>query len=265
MALPRSTLCNIEYPYLFPAPPTPKRVDEYLNGSTGEDSNTITPESGSPETQDFKVVHEQSWLYHLSEIAMLRLSNRLNHTFYEHRHTSWAAMNLLTMMTAAWNYEKELQQWQASLPSAISWFKALPDPATITELQLLTWSRYSSIRLRLYRPFLYRLAHPQEQDWPLKDALRQFAEKAVLTSLEPLWAVGLRHRAASTWYKCREAAVSALVLLCARKIGLLASMRVEERAGEMVRLCVAHLRYWEGESGDVKRARRVIEEMDASY
>ncbi|GJN83054.1 hypothetical protein PLIIFM63780_006600 [Purpureocillium lilacinum] len=266
--LPRSGLHNIDYPYQFPSPPTPKSVDGLndtdqasMPGSSSATANSSP--AGVAETQDFKELHEHSWFYYLSEISLLRLSSRVNHAFYVEPPPSWGKMNLLNMMNAAWDFEAQLRQWQASLPHAICCFDVPRGDtlASVTRLQLATWSRCASIKLHLYRPFLYRFALMQEQDWPLRDALRQLAERAVLLSLDPLFSVGLRHRHAGAWFKCRETAARALVVLCARRIGLLEEMGCAERAGEVLDLCMAHLRYWEGEAGDVRLARRTLEAM----
>ncbi|KAL3961217.1 hypothetical protein ACCO45_002740 [Purpureocillium lilacinum] len=148
--LPRSGLHNIDYPYQFPSPPTPKSVDGLndtdqasMPGSSSATANSSP--AGVAETQDFKELHEHSWFYYLSEISLLRLSSRVNHAFYVEPPPSWGKMNLLNMMNAAWDFEAQLRQWQASLPHAICCFD-----------------------LHLYRPFLYRFALMQEQDWPLR-------------------------------------------------------------------------------------------------
>lgn len=173
-------------------------------------------------------------------------------------------MNLLDMMSLAWDFEKQLQQWQDVLPIAISCFGTL-ELTSVTELQLATWSSCASIKLRLYRPFLYRLACGQERDLVLIDALRALAKGAVLVCLDPLHTVGLRHRHAGAWYKCRETAVRALLLLCARKHGLTERMAVEGRVDEMLAISVAHLRYWEAEAEDLKVARQFIERLMSRY
>ncbi|UNI23798.1 C6 zinc finger, variant 2 [Purpureocillium takamizusanense] len=272
--LPRSGLHSIDYPYQFPSPPTPKSVDG-LNDSEppsmpGSSTRTGTANSspgGVGATQDFKELHEHSWFYYLSEISLLRLSSRVNHAFYVEPPASWARMNLLTMMTTAWDFEAQLRQWQAGLPAAICCFD-VPDRAaaasstttTVTRLQLATWSRCASIKLRLYRPFLYRFALMHEQDWPLRDALRALAERAVRLSLDALFSVGLRHRHAGAWFKCRETAARALVIVCATRIGLVEEMGCAGRARDALDLCLAHLRYWEGEAGDVRLARRTLQD-----
>ena len=211
---------------------------------------------------DFTTLHEHSWFHYLSDISLLRLSSRVNHAFYTQSPSSWTSANLHDMMDTSWGFEKQLKRWQDTHPPAISCFDAPLDFSTVTELQLATWSRCASIKLRLYRPFLYRLAHGQTQDGQLSDPLRELAEKAVLTSLDPLFTLGLRHRHAGTWYQCREAAARALVVLCAKEIGLIERMGLKAQAQRMILDCTLHLLHWEAEADDLRLARHVIERTD---
>lgn len=172
-------------------------------------------------------------------------------------------MNLLDMMNAAWDFEKQMERWQEALPRAISCFKRPLDLSTVNELQLASWLRCSNIKLRVYRPFLYRFAHRQEQDWPLNDPLRQLAGKAILLCLDPLFNIGLRHRHSGAWFRCRETISRALILICASKIGLLDSMGLEQHAHDTLDICLAHLRYWEAEAEDVRTAREALEIMSS--
>lgn len=267
--LPRSSLHNVDCSYPFPSPPASKnaegsRVRDRGTAFTPSSTTIESPAGSCRRTQQSGELHENSWFYYLSEISLLRLSSRVNHAFYTEGPASWTGLNLLDMITCACDFESQLQQWQGVLPPAISCFDATLDLAAVTELQLATWSRCASIRLHLYRPFLYRLANCQDQDWMLNSHLREFAEKAVSLSLNPLFTLGLRHRHAMTWYKCRETAVRALMILCAKNIGLVESMGVEDQAKAMVQICIEHLRYWESEADDLKLARELLEHIYSS-
>lgn len=213
------------------------------------------------EQQDFKTLHEHSWFSYLSNIALLRISSRVDDEFYTKPPSLWASMNLLDMANTAWDLEKQLLQWQHTLPSSISCFGEPVSLSTVTELQLATWLHCTSVRLRMYRPFLYRLALQQGHDWPLVDALKQFADKAVVLSLNPLHTLGLQHRHAGSWFRCRESASRVLILICARKIGLVSKMGLEQQVQDMLGICLAHLRFWEEEAEDIRRVRQVLEPM----
>lgn len=264
--LPRSGLYCVDYPYQFPSPPTPRSIDglqePYAMNAMGlYGSSDLLSGSGAAAGPGFKRLHEHSWFYYLSEIALLRISSRVNHEFYSNLPASWANMNLLDMVNVASGFEKQLIQWQHTLPPAISCFQESIDLETVTDLQLATWTRCASIKLRLYRPFLYRLALEQEQDCPLRSTLTQLAEKAVLLSLNPLFTLGLGHRHAASWFRCRETASRLMILICAMKIGLTAQMKLEHRQESMLKVCLTHLRLWEEEAEDIRLARKVLETM----
>ncbi|KID65286.1 Zn(2)-C6 fungal-type DNA-binding domain protein, partial [Metarhizium hybridum] len=264
--LPRSELGKMEYPYLFPSPPTPKSVDGLHDthdmGAVGMLAPTaLLSVDDAAEKQDFKTLHEHSWFSYLSNIALLRISSRVDDEFYTKPPSLWASMNLLDMANTAWDLEKQLLQWQHTLPSSISCFDETASLPTVTELQLATWLHCTSVRLRMYRPFLYRLALQQGHDWPLADSLKQFADKAVVLSLNPLHTLGLQHRHAGSWFRCRESASRVLILICARKIGLVSKMGLEQQVQDMLGICLAHLRFWEEEAEDIRRVRQVLEPM----
>lgn len=261
--LPRSSLHNIDYPYEFPSPPDLDESESsgYVPGTASAPSTvTATPTPGSlSEPQLVEELYKDSWFYYLSEISLLRLSSRVNHTFYSKPSSSWVNTNLLDMINDAWDFEKQIERWKEVLPSAIFCPINPPEFDTITELQLASWTRCANVKLRLYRPFLYRLASHNDQDLPLRDALQKLAESAVLVCLDPLFTLGLRHRHAGTWYQCRDSAARASMLIFAKKIGLIDRMGLGVRAETMIELCVAHLRYWEGEADDLRMARQIIE------
>ena len=266
-----SNLSDITYPYLFPSPPSPE-------DATGHLTSTARPENGSPQASEVLALHEQSWFYYLSEISLLRLSGRINDMFYCSDHRSWMKMNLTDMVNAVHDFELQLQQWYVShqtylesdnnhfsrrdsLPSVISCFDKPPESNSISELELNTWARYSSLQYRLYRPFIYRLAHSQSQDWPFRALLHTYAEKAVRNALDPLCTIGLGHRHAGAWYKCREAAGRSLVLIASMKIGLVEQMGQTDECNARLDLFVSHLRLWEKESLDLQLARQAVERM----
>lgn len=262
--LPRSALHTMDYPYQFPSPPTPKSVDglddnQYHSTSTSSAATTSSSSSHTADVQDFKELHEDSWFSYLSEISLSKLSNSVNQAFYTVPPSSWATMNLLDMITTACDFEKQIERWQETLPHTISCFNMSLDLSTVRELQLAPWLRSANIKLRVYRPFLYCLAHRRDQGWPVGDALRQLAQKAVLLCLDPLFNFGLKHRDAGTWFRCRETTCRALILICAGKIGLLQRMALEQHAQETLKVCIAHLRYWEAEADDIRLARQAIE------
>ncbi|KAG8410840.1 C6 zinc finger [Metarhizium acridum] len=264
--LPRSDLCKVEYPYQFPSPPTPKSVDGLHDTQDMNTVGMLAPTAllsvdDATEKRGFKTVHEHSWFYPLSNIALLRISSRVDHEFYTKPPSLWASMNLLDMANTAWDLEKQLLQWQHTLPSSMSCFSEPVSLSTVTELQLATWLQCTSVRLRLYRPFLYRLSLQQGNDWPLVETLKQFADKALVLSLNSLHTLGLQRRHAGAWFRCRESASRILILKCSEKIGLVSRMGLQQQARDVLGICLAHLRFWEDEAEDIRLVRQVLEQM----
>lgn len=265
--LPRSALYAADFPYLFPSPPTPKDVDglddrQYFDTSASSATTIVSSASShTVDIQDFKVIHENSWFNYLSEISLSKLSVSVDQAFYSGPASAWTSMDVLGMINTTHNFERQIEQWQETLPRAISCFSQPPNLSTISEFQLAPWLRSANIKLRLYRPFLYLLAHRRDQDWPMNDSLKQLAERAVLLSLDPLFNIGLRHRHAGAWLRCRETTCRALVIICAERIGLLRRMELEQHAQETLKMCIAHLRYWEAEAEDIRLARQALEMM----
>jgi hypothetical protein len=234
---------------------------QYLDTSACSAATTSSASSHTADIQDFKEIHEYSWFNYLSEISLSKLSVRVDQAFYSGPSSSWANMNVLDMIETACTFEKQIKEWQETLPRAISCFNKPLNLTSVSEFQLAPWLRSANIKLRVYRPFLYCLAHKQDQNWPINDVIRQLAEKAVLICLDRLFNIGLRHRHAGSWLRCRETACRALTIICAKRIGLLQRMALEQQAQETLRVCIAHLRYWETEAEDISSARQVLEMM----
>jgi hypothetical protein len=57
--------------------------------------------------------------------------------------------------------------------------------------------------------------------------------------------------------------VSALLLLAARKTGILKQMNEEARSEDFIHLYLQYMRYWEDESADIKKAQHLIEALNS--
>ncbi|PTB36174.1 uncharacterized protein TrAFT101_000141 [Trichoderma asperellum] len=264
--LPRSALHALNFPYQFPSPPTPKSVDglddrQYFDTSASSATTVSSVSSHTVDIPDFKEIHENSWFNYLSELSLSKLSVRVDQAFYSGPPSAWASMDILDMISTARTFEKQIEQWQETLPGTISCFNKPLNLPTVSEFQLAPWLRSANIKLRVYRPFLYLLAHGQDRDWSINESLTQLAEKAVLICLDPLFNLGLRHRHAGAWLRCRDTACRAMILVCAARIGLLSRMALEQQAQEALKICIAHMRYWEAEAEDIRVARQALERM----
>ncbi|KAH6989274.1 hypothetical protein BKA56DRAFT_476894 [Ilyonectria sp. MPI-CAGE-AT-0026] len=270
--LPSSGLSTINYPHMFPSPPSadmlnvplPNSFDAFSSGTL----SAVSPQSTSTTSSDSvdqALLHEQSWFYYLTEISLLRLSHRIIKHFYTAENTSWLQTNVLDMINTAEEFETQLEGWKSSLPVSIRFWDSNLSPDKYTELHIMTWGRYTRLKKLLYRPFLYRFVHPQENDAVLRDVIQSYAEKCVHSCLDPIVTVGRLHRHHGSWFGCRETVVASLILLSAKKVGLIKSMDMEMQADYFLRSGIDHLKYWEDESPDIKLSRQIMEMMCAEY
>lgn len=116
--LPSSGLSAINYPHMFPSPPSadmlnvplPNSFDAFSSGTL----SAVSPQSTSTTSSDSvdqALLHEQSWFYYLTEISLLRLSHRIIKHFYTAENSSWLRTNVLDMINAAEEFETQLEGW----------------------------------------------------------------------------------------------------------------------------------------------------------
>ncbi|KAH7384711.1 hypothetical protein BKA64DRAFT_711831 [Cadophora sp. MPI-SDFR-AT-0126] len=262
--LPQSNLCKLDYPFLFPSPPS--------NGSPVESPASIP----SASSQRLEHAEEQSWFYYLSEIALRRIENRVINAFYIEDHQHWLHMDLSVMMSAAGDIENQMETWYASLPTSIQ-FDNRVHQAT-DELRFMTQGRSLLIRGLLYRPFLYYAIHSNRIriQGDLDTRLQVFVQKALTTSVACDASTVMTHRHHGTWYSLRESITNALMLLAAHTASLITfnlqpslNPQVEgiddnQRYAHTLRMCIEKLRYWEAEAPpDIALSRRIIEDLMA--
>lgn len=105
ISLPPSGLGKVNYPDIFPSPPTgnPGLIDE-----SGADAAIHQPDS-PPSTLTPEL--ENSWGYYLSDIAVRQITNRLINTFYRDSESSWLSVPIDRMIRVAEELELQLTQW----------------------------------------------------------------------------------------------------------------------------------------------------------
>lgn len=121
--LPQSELCKLEYPYLFPSPPSPASPVQNSESSlpTSTPGSTATPSSEAfsmASSSSYQREEEKSWFYYLSEIALRRIENHILNTFYRADHTSWRQMDVQDLISAATSIEDQLAIWYAHHPKS---------------------------------------------------------------------------------------------------------------------------------------------------
>lgn len=271
--LPQSDLCKLDYPFLFPSPPTPgspaaESPEDHQGQGPASTASTSTSSqllslAASTSTCASQRAEEQTWFYYLSEIALRRIENRILNAFYKDDHQHWLQMDLAIMVSAAEEIEAQMESWYASLPTSIRFDNNSDSdhlhraPAS-DELRYVTEGRSLLIRGLLYRPFLYYAIHVQANRWNPTTTLQGFVQKALVNCLAVNTGNAMTHRHHGTWYELREGVTTAMMLLAARAADLIPTTTVEGP----LQICVERLRYWEAEAlPDVARAREIIEEL----
>ena len=92
-----------------------------------------------------------------------------------------------------------------------------------------------------------------------RDFLRPLVRLHAATCSKLIRHWNVRHRHHGTWLMARQSFASALLLLAARKSGLLESP--EEQHEESVQSSLSTLRFWEIEAPDLKASRLILEDI----
>lgn len=278
--VPQSDLCKLDYPFLFPSPPTPASpADAPENHLHAHDlaSAASTPSQllSLASTCGSESSEEQTWFYYLSEIALRRIENRVLNAFYKEDPRHWVQMDLAVMISAAQEIESQMETWYASMPPSIRLDNDGHQPSD--ELRYATQGRNLLIRGLLYRPFLYYVIHAPEKvqaRWELATPLQDFVQKSLASCVDFNNDHALTHRHHGTWYTLREGISTAFMLLAAHAASIIAidfktpsSSQIEplsdsQRYASTLQIVMERLRYWEAEAPpDISRACGIIEEL----
>ena len=115
-------------------------------------------------------------------------------------------------------------------------------------------ARLSDFREKLYRPFLYLAVHLSPAD-PKQQALAPYLHRCIEACLAFLHRGTPRHRHHGTWYENRGMFLKSLLLVAVAKSGRV-QMPPSWRDG--TDLCIAGLKFWEGEAPDLRIARDTL-------
>ncbi|PYH84782.1 hypothetical protein BO82DRAFT_389805 [Aspergillus uvarum CBS 121591] len=269
-----SELATLAYPYMFPSPPSPATPAEAsqehssLALSTPLSSSSLQQMCQSSTFGTLQEVEEQSWYYYLSEIALRRIGNRVSHYFYKEDYESWSRMNVREAAAIAEDLEMQLDNWELTAPTqyrgGVAWEEK-------DELRCMIRGRYIDIKCLLYRPFLYYAIHHRTSDLESNQIIDTLAQKALKNILELTATVPFYHRNHGTWLSCRMVSTCALLLLGARKSGLIPAGNIlrdshwEGEFGHSFQTCLDILKYWESESPDIAKAREVIASLQDRF
>ena len=144
LSLPLSGLGDLEYPYLFPSPPTPSSPVQLPTDVVHAPTPLSNASQGSSASPTILLTspkaEEISWFYYLGEIAIRRIENRIINAFYQEDSSSWSHMNVDDMAAAAADFERQLQNWYVTSLSSIQVFAAAS-----TKAGYCTYSDMSSL------------------------------------------------------------------------------------------------------------------------
>ncbi len=264
LPLPQSTIADIDYPHMFPNPPS--HPTEGL-GLRQYDSDTLSfgwGDTGQSPNNNKVISEEKSWYYYLTEVALRRIGNRILNTFYRADHTSW--LNIKPLIPIAKEFEEQILVWSSNLPPAMQYDKnPTGDFSSNRELSWATWNRLLEMKAWLYQPFLYYAIHtsPTRALADLQDANQHAVFQSLVSAamdccISTFENRCLRHRHHGIWFDLRSIATASFTVIAAAKSG---NVKVEPEWEERIRTIIATLAFWEEEAADLVKTRGVLEEL----
>ncbi|OBT72838.1 hypothetical protein VF21_08307 [Pseudogymnoascus sp. 05NY08] len=256
LPLPQSGIASIEYPHLFPSPPSHSRNS---SGRTLHGSEMLSADPGLMHDSDKDLNEEKSWYYYLTEVALRRISNRILSTFYRQDHTNWT--NILPLIPIAKEFESQILVWSTNLPPAMQYDVNLTaEEGPSRELSWATGNRLLEMRSWLYQPFLYHAIHADSQTDHVREnpVLQSLVEAAMDCHLETVQKRCFRHRHHGIWFDIRAVVTAAFSVIAAAKSG---KVTVRQEWADHIPTVIGTLAFWENESPDLVRTRQVLERL----
>lgn len=235
-----SLLSQIDYAHPLPEPPT------------------NFPSVSDPQREEselaFETLQEKAWFFYLSDIIISRLGTRVLLNLYDNDFRSWNAHNLLYMIKAADEFERQLNEWRISLPDQIQFNDGIK---TNHELQFTMQARVMEVETWLYRPFLYYMIHQSSGEVP--ERVRQLAQKSIDSSIHWILHRHVRHRHHGSWFVGRLILSSAISILAAVK----AKMRLDSLDDwkEIMQEAISVMDFWADESPDFAVGSVVLQKL----
>ena len=257
LPLPQSTIADVDYPHMFPNPPS-YSVDGL--GLRLHNTDSVTFGSDTDLASNKVINEEKSWYYYLTEVALRRIGNRILNTFYRQDHTNW--LHITPLIPIAKEFEEQILVWSSNLPPAMQYEKSpTTNFSSARELSWATWSRLLEMKSWLYQPFLYYAIHCNEaQASELRDntILQSLVVAAVEVNIRTIEVRSLRHRHHGIWFDLRSIVTASFKVIAAARSG---NVKVEPEWEDHIRLVIANLAFWEDESVDLPKTRQVLEDL----
>lgn len=256
-----SGLVDLDYPHAFPSPPSHLDFVPAPNGSL----STLSVASMStmtfpppPRDQD-----ELTWFYYLGEIALRKLEIRIATTLSLPPRSTPTTLTPPELLTLAAEFSMQIELWRSCLPAVLHFPESPELPCSDERLQYLR-ARYWWNLSRLYRPFIYLLLHHRSAvaaaiDDDDRRRVADYATKALAIDAFFARSFVKEHRHHGAWLGLRAGAMTALVLLAARR----GACDMPRGWAQGVAVVKDALRMWEREAGDAKAMRMAIETVES--
>jgi hypothetical protein len=251
ISFPSSGLTKLNYTSHFPAPPiaTVTTSEEFYRMH----SDFVDATSPARIHNDFA----EGWYYYLADIAARRILQRVISSSYSGGVSGWLDVPVKSLLQTATELDRQLTEWHRTLPELISFDVEL---SADSELAYHLQARFLEIRERIYRPFLYRIAH-KGGSMTDQGALSPLVQLHASTCAQLIQHWDVRHRHHGTWFMVRQSFTAALLLLAAQRSRVIAD---EESCERSVQHTLSTLRFWEAEAPDLKASRLILEDLSRS-
>ncbi|KAK5015348.1 hypothetical protein LTR16_003411 [Cryomyces antarcticus] len=258
LSLPQTTIADVEYPHMFPSPPSRPSEESGLRQS--DDGDALSFGWHMYQYSNKAQSEEKSWYYYLTEFALRRISNRILNTFYRQDHTSW--WDVSRLIPIAKEFEAQISVWSNNLPPAMQYDNHITgeDFSPSRELSWATWNRLLEMKTWLYQPFLYYAIHNNTQlpDLLENSALRSLIEAGMDCALKTVEHRTLRHRHHGLWFDIRAIVTASLTVMAMVKSG---NVKIDEQWDGRILSVIRTLAFWEDESPDLVKTKKVLEEL----
>lgn len=256
LPLPQSTIAEVNYPHLFPNPPSHRSERSGLSQYSGD---ALAFGSRTDQTSNKVINEERSWYYYLTEVALRRIGNRILNSFYRQDHYSW--LNIKPLIPIAKEFEEQILVCSSNLPSSMQYGKShVGECSSSRELSWAIWNRLLEMKTWLYQPFLYYAIHCSESELELREniVLQELINAAMECNVSTIEYRSLRHRHHGTWFDIRAIAAASFSAIAAAKSG---NVKVSPEWENRIRGVIATLAFWEDEARDLVKTRQVLEDL----
>ncbi|CAI7625294.1 unnamed protein product [Penicillium pancosmium] len=235
----RSALISLNYPDLFPSPPTLPCAE-----SPNIDSRDVL----------FNKNQEQSWLYYLAEIALRRTLDQAIPLIYSPEGPEIWMENIDLILQRSSQIDEQLTAWYNHLPFTIRPSVDTEVPSN-DQLSFFLLGRFLGGREAILRPFLYYVLHHNRA--PISQAVLSRANEYVYLARGLIIHLQKHRRHGGIWYALRGIWGLAMIILTIVHVEM-SSLRPPADWGELIRISLQMLRTWSVEAADVRQMYDIL-------